>query len=72
MSKVAQAAKALNDGLIALPAPGRRVETQKFAIHHRHSGFCQVFNITPRLGRIGCQIGYLRLNPQGMWESRTT
>lgn len=67
MNKVATAAESLNSAKVALPALGRRIETSKFAIYHKHQDFCMVFNISPRLGRIGKQIGYLRLDQQGKW-----
>jgi len=66
MNKVAAAAESLNSAKVALPALGRRIETPKFAIYRKHQDFCMVFNISP-MGRIGKQIGYLRLDQQGEW-----
>lgn len=61
MTKVTQAAKALNDGTIGKPTQGRRVECarMKIAVYTVTPGFFRVFNLT-KLGRLGSHIGCLR------------
>lgn len=67
MTKLAQAAKALNDKTLAAPTLGRSVDAPKFSVYRKEENFCRVMNIT-RLGRLGAHIGWLKLNQQGVWE----